>query len=112
MKELCDYLTGNRFSKDTATIDDISGSEYLLIHELVEIGELKRMGRNIHRNTMMQSPRKKISMAHSAALEQELNYAIRRRELPNSVSRLNDSTSILAPARRILTKLLVQCYRV
>jgi hypothetical protein len=37
-----DYPTGNRFSKGTTTIDGILGGEYLLIHELVEISEIKR----------------------------------------------------------------------
>ncbi|MEM2108530.1 MAG: hypothetical protein QXL10_04525, partial [Candidatus Bathyarchaeia archaeon] len=46
-QEFVDYMTGEIFSEDTTTLEDVLGNEYLLVHELVEINELKKMGLTI-----------------------------------------------------------------
>jgi len=55
-QEFYDYMTGEIFSEDTTTLDDVLGNEYLMVHELVEISELKRMGRIINKKVIVGSP--------------------------------------------------------
>jgi len=45
-QEFYDYMTGEIFSGDTTTLEDVLSNEYLLVHELVEINELKKNGAN------------------------------------------------------------------
>ena len=40
--EFYDYMTGEIFFEDKTTLRDVLDSEYLTIHELVEISELKK----------------------------------------------------------------------
>ena len=75
-KEFHDYMTGEIFSEDKTTLRDVLDSEFLMIHELVEISELKKMGRRINRRTIMESPKTSIYEAHFTAMEYELNYAL------------------------------------
>jgi hypothetical protein len=46
-QEFYDYMTGEIFSEDTTTLDDVLGNEYLMVHELVEINELKKMDESL-----------------------------------------------------------------
>jgi len=43
-QEFYDYSTGETFSGGTTTLKDVLGNEHLLVHELVEITELKKKG--------------------------------------------------------------------
>jgi hypothetical protein len=45
-KEFYDYMTGEIFSDDPTTLRDVLGNEYIMIHELVEIGELENWKEN------------------------------------------------------------------
>ncbi|RLE55330.1 MAG: hypothetical protein DRJ30_04030, partial [Candidatus Methanomethylicota archaeon] len=47
-KEFYDFMTGEIFSEDTITLVDVLENDYLMIHEVVEINELKKMGRIIN----------------------------------------------------------------
>jgi hypothetical protein len=51
-------------------------SEFLMIHELVEISELKKMGRTISKPVIVNSPKITIYRAHYTAMETELGYAL------------------------------------
>jgi hypothetical protein len=95
-EEFHDYMTGETFSGDTTTISDVLGNEFLMVHELVEMSELKKMGIEIHKRTLMESPKPAIYTAHFTAMEQELNYALFRRDFSWIKTRLQQhKTSVL-----------------
>ena len=75
-REFYDWMTGEIFSDDPTTLRDVLGSEYLMIHELVEISEVKKMGRTIDKRVIVDSPKIVIYDAHLTAMEMELKYAI------------------------------------
>jgi hypothetical protein len=79
-QEFYDYMTGEISSEDTTTLDDVLGSEYLMVHELVEINELKKMGRTINKRVIMDSPKTVIYEAHLKAMETELEYALHKKD--------------------------------
>jgi hypothetical protein len=79
-QEFHDYMTGEIFSEDPTTLDDVLGSEYLMVHELVEINELKKMGRTIDKRVIVDSPKTVIYDAHLTAMETELEYALNRKD--------------------------------
>ncbi len=79
-KEFYDYMTGETYSGDTTTLQDILGNEFLMVHELVEMSELKKMGKQINKRTLIETPKTLIYTAHFEALEQELNYALVKRD--------------------------------
>ncbi|MBN2333972.1 hypothetical protein JXL21_00330 [Candidatus Bathyarchaeota archaeon] len=75
-RELYDYMTGETFTGDKTTLRDVIGSEYLLLHEVVEMSELKRLGVEITVRTLVESPKEKIYEAHLNAMGFELDYAL------------------------------------
>jgi hypothetical protein len=77
-KEFHDYMTGETFSGDKTTIGDVLDSEYLMVHEVVEITELKKMGLAIDKKTLVDSPKTDIYDAHLSAMEFEMGYASRK----------------------------------
>jgi len=79
-KEFYDFMTGEIFSEDTITLVDVLENDYLMIHEVVEINELKKMGRIINSRVIMDSPKTIIYEAHLIALEKELEYALYRKD--------------------------------
>lgn len=80
VKEFHDYVTGEIFSEDTTTLHDVLDNEFLIIHEVIEISELKKMGRKINKRTIVESPKTMIYTAHFTAMEQELNYAFLKKD--------------------------------
>lgn len=79
-QEFYEYMTGEIFSEDTTTLDDVLGNEYLMVHELVEINELKKMGRPINKRVIVDLPKTVIYDAHFTAMETELNYALHKKD--------------------------------
>jgi len=79
-KEFHDYMTGEIFSEDKTTLSDVLDSDFLTIHELVEINELKKMGRTINKRVIVESPKTLIYKAHFTAIELELNYALLKKD--------------------------------
>jgi hypothetical protein len=77
-KEFHDYMTSPIFSEDPTTLRDVLGNEYIMMHELAEIMELKKIGRKIDRNVIMETPRIPFYTAHFNAMETELKYALHR----------------------------------
>jgi len=75
-EEFYDYMTGPIFSDDPTTLRDVLGNEYIMIHELVEICELKKIGRKIDKNVIMETPKIPYYTAHLNAMETELKYAL------------------------------------
>ncbi len=78
-KEFYDYLTGETPTGDTTTIVDVLGNDFLLIHEVVEMSELKKKGIPINENTvMMFLP--EVYEAHYTATEYELNFVLSKKD--------------------------------
>ncbi len=79
-REFYDYMTGEIFSDDPTTLQDVLNNEYMMIHELVEIGELKKIGRRIDKCVIMETPTIPFYTAHLNAMETELRYALHKRD--------------------------------
>ena len=77
-QEFFDYMTGDIFSEDHTTLRDVLGNEYIMVHELVEISELKKMGRTINKRVIVDSPKTTIYTAHFTAMETELSYSLQK----------------------------------
>jgi hypothetical protein len=73
-------MTGEIFSDDPTTIQDVLNNEYILIHELVEISELKKIGRKIDKHVIMETPKIPFYTAHFNAMETELECALHKRD--------------------------------
>jgi hypothetical protein len=79
-KEFYDYMTGEIFSDDSTTLKDVLGNEFLLVHELSEISELKKKGRIIDKKVIVDSPKTIVYEAHFKAMELELEYAMYKKD--------------------------------
>ena len=79
-REFYDYMTAEIFSDDPTTLQDVLNNEYILIHELVEISELKKQGRRIDTRVIMETPKIPFYTAHLNAMETELQYALHKRD--------------------------------
>jgi hypothetical protein len=75
-QEFHDYMTGEIFSDDTTTFQDVLGNEFLMVHELSEMNELKKMRRIIDKRVIVDSPKTVIYKAHFKAIELELQHAM------------------------------------
>ena len=73
-------MTGEIFSPDITALRDVLGNEFLMVHELVEISELKKMGRKIGKRVIVNSPKEVIYKAQFFAQEFEINYALRKKD--------------------------------
>jgi hypothetical protein len=79
-REFCDYMTGEIFSEDTTTLQDVLGNEFLMVHELSEMSELKKMGRRIDKRVIVDSPKTVVYQAHFKAIELELEHAMFKKD--------------------------------
>jgi hypothetical protein len=79
-REFYDYMTGEIFSDDPTTLQDVLNNEYIMIHELAEISELKKQGRRIDKHVIMDTPKTPYYTAHFNAMETELQYALHKRD--------------------------------
>lgn len=86
------YLTGETPYQEKYRLDDILESEFLMIHEVVEIGEFKRKGLPINRRTVMDS-HPVVYEAHLIATEVELSYALKTGNYSWIRTRLRDMRS-------------------
>lgn len=84
---------------------DVLDSEFLIIHELVEMSELKKMGRTINTRTIMESSKTVIYEAHFTAVEYELDYALLKREYSWIRTRLKQHKLVLTDDPRLPEKL-------
>lgn len=78
-KEFYDYMTGETPTGDKITIHDVLSNEYLVLHETVEISELKKKGVPINKHTVMKCLRS-VYEAHYTATEHEFNYALNKKD--------------------------------
>jgi len=75
-RELYDYLNGKNFKDSRITFRDRLGSEYLLLHSIIEIGELKGAGVEINSKTIMDTSKDVLYGAHLKAMDYELGYCL------------------------------------
>jgi ubiquinone/menaquinone biosynthesis C-methylase UbiE len=72
-QEFYDYMTGETPTGDSITLFDVLDCEYLMVHEVAEISELKKMNVPINKQTVvMHYPN--VYEAHITALNYELTY--------------------------------------
>lgn len=74
--EVIKYFSGGAPSGDVTDLSDLLDNKWLLIHELLEISELKRKGFTISSDLLASKPRE-IYRAHVFAFEWELRLAKR-----------------------------------
>lgn len=89
-RELLEYLTGPTTTGDKTTLEEILGSRYLMLHEAVEILELKRRGILIDRITIVGHPVETYE-AHMRAAEVEFTLAEREGDQAWLERRLRDA---------------------
>ena len=75
-RELYDYLTGENCMDSRITFRDRLGNEYLLLHSIIEISELKEAGIAITTKTIVDTDRETIYGAHLKAIDYELGYSL------------------------------------
>ncbi len=109
-QELIDYFSGEAPLGDTTTIDDILDSKWLLIHEIIEIAELKKMGFQISVQLLYNHPIE-VSQAHLKATKYELNFASEANDSSWVKSRLVHVRSWLE-ATTLPNELLDQCQQI
>ena len=95
-KEFYDYMTGETPTGDTTTLENVLNNEFLMVHEIVEISELKKMNTPINKQTVMKFY-PNVYEAHFTALDYELTHALNKKEyewvrkrLKNFASQLDD----------------------
>ena len=79
-REFHDYVTGETPTGDTITLEDILQNEYLMVHEIVEISELKKKGIPITKQTIMDFYPKTTYEVHLTATEYELTHALNKKD--------------------------------
>lgn len=72
--ELLAYFDGPAPSGDETTLEDVLNNRWLLVHELVEISELKKMGLRISAQ-LLWDHEEEVDLAHMTATEYELQLA-------------------------------------
>ena len=75
-RELYDYLIGENFKEKKITFRDRLGNEYLLLHSVIEISELKAVDVKLGKKTIMETPKELIYEAHLKAMDYELGYSL------------------------------------
>lgn len=78
-REFYDYMTGEPPTGDTITIADVLDNEFLMIHEVVEISELKKRGVPINKQTVTVTFPNSSYDTHYTATECELDYALSKK---------------------------------
>jgi DNA-binding transcriptional ArsR family regulator len=79
-REFSDYMTGETPTGDPITLYDVLNRESLMVHEVAETSELKKMNVLLNRQTvMMHYP--KVYEAHITALDYELAYFLEKGDI-------------------------------
>jgi hypothetical protein len=89
VEELIDYFEGDAPSGDTITLEQVLQSKWLLVHEVVEISELKKLGYSIAFDLLISKPIE-VFKAHLTATEWEFQLARKEDARDWIKKRLND----------------------
>ncbi|NHJ86952.1 MAG: hypothetical protein FK734_15930 [Asgard group archaeon] len=87
--ELIAYFEGDAPSGDTTTLNQVLDNKWLLIHELVEINELKQLGFEIS-SKLLFTESSKVFEAHLVAIDWELHFALNDSDINWISKRLDD----------------------
>jgi hypothetical protein len=79
-REFYSYMTGETLSGDRITLEEVLRSDFLTLHEVIEISELKKKGIPINEVTTVNCPLKTTYEAHMTAVEYEIKYALKRED--------------------------------
>jgi ribosomal protein L14E/L6E/L27E len=93
-REFYDYMTGETPTGDTITIVDVLDNKFLMIHEVVEISELKKKRVPINKQTVMNTYTSVVE-THYTATEYELDYATDKKDYEWLKMRMNHAKSWL-----------------
>ncbi|RLE76015.1 MAG: hypothetical protein DRJ44_04815 [Thermoprotei archaeon] len=77
--EFYEYVSGETPTGDKVMLDEILANEYFMMHEIVEICELKKMKIPIDKDTVIKY-HPIVYRAHLTAAEWELKYALERKD--------------------------------
>jgi hypothetical protein len=80
-REFYSYMTGETVSGDRITLKEVLRSDFLMLHEVVEISELKKKGILIDEMTIVSCHLKTIYEAHIVAVEYEVKHALNKEDL-------------------------------
>jgi hypothetical protein len=75
-EEFYAFLSGEKISNDMVTMRDIIGNEYMMVHVVVEISELKSQGLEINDKIVSSTDTEKLYEAHLHAADYEMGYAM------------------------------------
>ena len=78
-KEFYDYMTGETPTGDVITLNDVLRNEFLMVHEVVEISELKKMAIPISKQTVMVFY-PEVYKVHFTAMDYELTHALNKKD--------------------------------
>jgi hypothetical protein len=78
--EFHDYMTDGIFSDDKTTLEDVLGNGFLMVHEVSEINDLKKMKRPIDKRVIVGSPKHVIYEVHFTVMELELKRAMFKKD--------------------------------
>ena len=73
-------MTGETPTGGTITILDVLDNTFLMIHEVVEISELKKLGIPINEDTVMNGYPSPICETHYAATVWEFDHTLRKKD--------------------------------
>ena len=75
-EEFYAFLSGDKISNESVTLRDIIGNEYMMVHVVVELSELKRQGLKIGEKTVSDTDKEMLYEAHLRAADYEMGYAM------------------------------------
>ena len=107
-REFYDYVTGETPTGDTITLEDILQNEYLMVHEIVEISELKKKGIPITKQTIMDLYPRTTYEVHLTATEYELTHALNKKDYAWIKLRIAHAKNWLQD-KNLLKELLPRC---
>ncbi|MEM2850111.1 MAG: hypothetical protein QXI36_07555 [Candidatus Bathyarchaeia archaeon] len=80
-REFYDYMTGETVSGDRITLKEVLHSDFLILHEVVEMSELKKKGITIDDKTVVNCHPETIYEAHFTAVKYEVKHALNKGDL-------------------------------
>lgn len=92
--ELREYFAGETPTGDTTTLNDVVSNKWLLVHELVELKQLKLKGFEISRR-LVWDRFEDVLEAHFVATETELDLALKHNDLDWVLKRIGTVESWL-----------------
>ncbi len=108
--ELIEYFKGPAPSGDLTTLSDILENRWLLIHELVELSELKKLKLEIFSSLLRTHPAE-VDYAHIIALEYELKFANQGGDNEWVIRRIRGIKSWLADDEKMPSEIKSRCHK-